>query len=764
MRTSVLQNYIRSKSGPGLTLSAASIVENSVQGTTIGTASPRNANNPGAVSIVSQTLANAIAMTGDGISFAVGSAGGATGTLNYEVTPSFLVTFEYTDDDGTYQFTRTIAITDVDDGPTIAGATTDLETMLGTPQAGVATTGDLRDLFVSPTSQTLTFTVSHGSVDIDGYSWSWTPSAGGSVTVQVTAEDEDGQSLQIDFTLDVEAANNAPTAGNVTLTFDVPPPAAGVAPSNTAVPTLSGTQKVGSSLTSSTGTWTGDAPITYTYQWERSDNGTTGWANISGATNSTYTLVSADDTKYVRCTVTATNGTGNDSASSAASGQILYNVPAATVAPSFTGTEEVGETLTGSDGTWTNSPTSYTRKWQVSDDGSTGWADISGATSSTYDLTASEDGKYVRYSVTATNSGGSTTATSSASGQITTPDVTAPTLSSPVDAASGSTGATGSVDTNEGNGTLYWVVSTSGTAPSAAQVKAGQDHTGSTAADSGSQAVSGTGTQTLSPAPSGLTASTAYTIHFMHEDAAANQSSVASGDGFTTGAAGGISLVGWATASGNNDTNATLDLTGLTGGSDTSPSQGDYVIVFGAASSGVDSDVTISDGAYAALGTDIYQSDSFKVNTNVFAKVQTATPDTSVSINGANNNTGGNAAVAVVLRGVDGTTQLDVAVQQGASLNTALANAPTITPSTSGAWIIAGGGISQDTTPGTFTGPANMTDYHQATSVGSSRGNVAWAALKTDWSSGAFDPDALTGGDESTSYAFGAFTIAVRPA
>src|SRR5690606_27859740 len=117
-------------------------------------------------------------------------------------------------------------------------------------------------------------------------------------------------------------------------------------------------------------------------------------------------------------------------------------------------------------------------------------------------------------------------------------DVTAPTLSSPVDAANGQTASTGSVDTDEGNGTLYWVVSTSGTAPSAAQVKAGQDHTGSAAADSGSQAVSGTGTQTLSPAPSGLTASTAYTIHFMHEDAAANQSSVASGDGFTTTSAG----------------------------------------------------------------------------------------------------------------------------------------------------------------------------------------------------------------------------------
>ncbi len=124
---------------------------------------------------------------------------------------------------------------------------------------------------------------------------------------------------------------------------------------------------------------------------------------------------------------------------------------------------------------------------------------------------------------------------------FTTADVTAPTLSSPTDAASGSTAATGSVSTNEGNGTLYWVVSTSGTAPSAAQVKAGNDHTGSAAADSGSQAVSGTGVQTLSPAPSGLTASTAYTIHFMHEDAAANQSSVSSGDGFTT-ASGGVTL------------------------------------------------------------------------------------------------------------------------------------------------------------------------------------------------------------------------------
>ncbi len=166
------------------------------------------------------------------------------------------------------------------------------------------------------------------------------------------------------------------------------------------------------------------------------------------------------------------------------------------------------------------------------------WTSLSGTTTGNYDLTdVFTDGVSADVLIRAVNANGSGADSDTKSVTTTTADVTAPTLSSPTDAANGSTAATGSVSTNEGNGTLYWVVSTSGTAPSAAQVKAGQMHTGAAAADSGSQSVSGTGVQTLSPAPSGLTASTAYTIHFMHEDAAANQSSVASGDGFTTGAA-----------------------------------------------------------------------------------------------------------------------------------------------------------------------------------------------------------------------------------
>jgi len=110
-------------------------------------------------------------------------------------------------------------------------------------------------------------------------------------------------------------------------------------------------------------------------------------------------------------------------------------------------------------------------------------------------------------------------------------DTTAPTLSSPTDTASGSTGGTLSVTTDEGNGTLYWFVSTSATPPTATALKAG---TG--AASFGNQAVTGTGVQNATA--SGLTASTAYFTYFLHRDAAGNDSSISPADGFTTDASG----------------------------------------------------------------------------------------------------------------------------------------------------------------------------------------------------------------------------------
>lgn len=113
-------------------------------------------------------------------------------------------------------------------------------------------------------------------------------------------------------------------------------------------------------------------------------------------------------------------------------------------------------------------------------------------------------------------------------------DVTAPVLSSPVGTQTGSTTATIGATTDEGNGTLYGVVTTSITAPTATQIKAGQDHAGSAAVFAGSTAVGSTGAKTISA--TGLTAATAYYAHLMHEDSSANQSNVVTSAQFTTAA------------------------------------------------------------------------------------------------------------------------------------------------------------------------------------------------------------------------------------
>jgi hypothetical protein len=116
------------------------------------------------------------------------------------------------------------------------------------------------------------------------------------------------------------------------------------------------------------------------------------------------------------------------------------------------------------------------------------------------------------------------------------PPTTAPVLTSASGSATGSTTLDGSVSTDTSNGTLYWVVTTSATAPSVAQVQAGQDHTGAAAADDGSQTVSVIGTQNINA--TGLTAETTYYLHFQHQNAGTDDSTVVSSASIATDAAG----------------------------------------------------------------------------------------------------------------------------------------------------------------------------------------------------------------------------------
>lgn len=119
-------------------------------------------------------------------------------------------------------------------------------------------------------------------------------------------------------------------------------------------------------------------------------------------------------------------------------------------------------------------------------------------------------------------------------------DVQAPTLTSPTGTKTNSTSATGTVSTNEANGTLYYLASVNST-ETAATIKAAS-----------SQAVSTTGVQNVTF--SGLTASTTYYAHYVHRDAAGNDSAVSTSTSFTTDAGGGATTARFASLTGINET------------------------------------------------------------------------------------------------------------------------------------------------------------------------------------------------------------------
>src|SRR5581483_10260936 len=86
--------------------------------------------------------------------------------------------------------------------------------------------------------------------------------------------------------------------------------------------------------------------------------------------------------------------------------------PANTSAPTISGTPKEGSTLTANDGTWTNSPTSFTYQWQRCASDGRACGDITGATTKTYVPTSGDVGHALRVVVTATNADGHASAVS----------------------------------------------------------------------------------------------------------------------------------------------------------------------------------------------------------------------------------------------------------------------------------------------------------------------------------------------------------------
>ncbi|MBU2075746.1 MAG: Ig-like domain repeat protein [Actinobacteria bacterium] len=228
--------------------------------------------------------------------------------------------------------------------------------------------------------------------------------AGHAVTARVTAQrpdyaQENGSGAVVGFT-----AFTSPASGGGAVTPSNPGGGGGGGGgggnptptptiANTVKPAITGDAVVGGSLAASEGTWSTDG-LTFAYQWLRDGE------PIEGATATQYAPVVADLGKAVSVKVTATKS--GSTPGTATSDPVTVEKGAApqnSAKPAITGTPELGETLTVSDGEWDLEDLSFGYQWLR--DGEA----IEGATEATYVVTEDDLGTELAAEVAASKDG-----------------------------------------------------------------------------------------------------------------------------------------------------------------------------------------------------------------------------------------------------------------------------------------------------------------------------------------------------------------------
>jgi hypothetical protein len=144
-------------------------------------------------------------------------------------------------------------------------------------------------------------------------------------TYRVTSRDV-GHRLRVVVT----ATNTAGSSSAVSAATAVAV-AAGVSPRNTTAPSISGTAQDNQTLTASAGTWSGTAPIAFTYQWHRCDGNGNNCQSLSGVTSATYKATSSDVGHRLRVAVTGRNAFGSSTATSGATAAVTAAGPAGAI-------------------------------------------------------------------------------------------------------------------------------------------------------------------------------------------------------------------------------------------------------------------------------------------------------------------------------------------------------------------------------------------------------------------------------------------------
>ena len=319
---------------------------------------------------------------------AIAGATGLTYTLtDSEESKAITVQVSFTDDADNEESLTSVATNAVAAAPQTNSPATGAPSISGTAQVGETLTADTAGIEDADGLTNISFTYQWMADDAD--------ISGATGSTYTLADSEEGKAIKVEVSFTDDAGNDESLTSAATDEVDVRPnsPATGA-------PTISGTAQVGETLTANTSGIAdadGLANATFSYQWLEDE------AEIAGATSSTYTLADTEEGKAIKVEVSFTDDANNDeSLTSAATDEVDVrpNSPA-TGAPTISGTAQVGETLTANtsgiadaDGL-ANATFSY--QWLEDE------AEIAGATSSTYTLADTEEGKAIKVEVSFTD-------------------------------------------------------------------------------------------------------------------------------------------------------------------------------------------------------------------------------------------------------------------------------------------------------------------------------------------------------------------------
>ncbi|MDR3543318.1 MAG: X2-like carbohydrate binding domain-containing protein [Desulfosporosinus sp.] len=254
---------------------------------------------------------------------------------------------------------------------------TNIGTINGTPQVGaVLTAGALTPAGANASYKWKICSTSTGYyTTITGATGStYTPVAGDATKfIEVVATGTNGYSGQV-----TSATTNA-----VTIPI-------------TAIAAINGTPQVGAVLTAGALNPTG---ATVSYQWQEAVTANGSYTTIAGATGSTYAPVAGDVSKFIKVVATGIgsySGTVTSTASNAVAAIPITAIGA------INGTPQVGVVLTA--GALTPAAATATYQWQICSTSNGTYANIAGATGSTYTPVAGQETMYIK--VVATGTGG----------------------------------------------------------------------------------------------------------------------------------------------------------------------------------------------------------------------------------------------------------------------------------------------------------------------------------------------------------------------